>query len=224
MDAEGLYECDVAAGSSTTGASNGCGRTYMPESPSIAAEAGEFTQLLSRFREGEQGAQEMLARMILADLRRIAHRHLAGSRWMNTLNTTSVVNESYLRLVSPAARHVATRAHFLNLASRIMRQIICDYARKRVRESARFERDVLPEDVREDAEQASLQARQLAALDEALNDLARINARHARVIECRFFAGLSEEETSAALDVSLRTVQRDWNEARNWLAQHMRDV
>jgi RNA polymerase sigma factor (TIGR02999 family) len=186
-------------------------------------ESGDFTQALARYHAGDRSAQEQLIGLIHADLRRLARRHMAGNRWIATLNTTALVNESYLRLVSPAAQHVSTRAHFLNLASRVMRQIVCDYARKRLRERQQIDRDADPElaGERQDAEIA--QARQFVSLDDALADLAKVNERRARVVDCRFFAGLSEEETAEALDMSLRTVQREWNEARTWLAEHMRD-
>jgi RNA polymerase sigma factor (TIGR02999 family) len=183
-------------------------------------EPGEFTQVLARFREGDDAARQRLIGMIHDDLRQIARRHLSGNRWIATLNTTALVNESYLRLVSPAAEHVATRPHFLNLAALAMRQIVCDYARKRLREP--IERAVQVDDRSEEQGALMLQAEQFVALDEALNDLARVNARQARLVECRFFAGLSEEETAAALDVSLRTVQREWQQARQWLADALK--
>jgi RNA polymerase sigma factor (TIGR02999 family) len=187
-------------------------------------DAGEFTLTLARHRAGDAGAQQRLIALIYGDLRKLARRHLSGNRWIPALDTTALINESYLRLVSPAAQHVETRAHFLNLASRVMRQVVCDYARKRLREK---EHVVASAEVSDDAERerAELaQADQFVRLDEALQDLARVNERQARVVECRFFAGLSEEETAAALDASLRTVQRDWAEAREWLARHMRDA
>ena len=187
-------------------------------------ESGEFTQWLVRHRAGEQDAHENLIRVILGDLRRLAHRHLSGNRWMSTLDTTSMVNESYLRLVSPAAQHVETRAHFMNLASRVMRQIICDFARKRLRELNLIDRDIADANLDEATQAEATQARQFSAVDEALHELARISPRQAQVVECRFFAGLSEGETSEALDTSLRTVQRDWNEARAWLAEHLRET
>ena len=205
---------------------NGPARASVPSNPLVrsSVETGEFTQWLLRYRAGEQDAQENLIRVILADLRRLAHRHLSGNRWMTTLDTTSIVNESYLRLVSPAAQHVTTRAHFMNLASRVMRQILCDFARKRLTELNLIDRGAADDDLDEAGGAEVAQARQFSALDEALDDLARINPRQAQVIECRFFAGLSEEETSEALDTSLRTVQRDWNEARAWLAKNLRDA
>jgi len=217
--------CIVAA-RTTPARTIGCAQRGVQGSPQVrgSVDTGEFTQWLLRFRAGEQDAQENLIRVIMADLRRLAHRHLSGNRWMTTLDTTSIVNESYLRLVSPAAQHVATRAHFMNLASRVMRQILCDYARKRLTEFNVIDRGAADRDLDEATDAEVTQAKQFSALDEALDDLARINPRQAQVIECRFFAGLSEEETSEALDTSLRTVQRDWNEARAWLAEHLRET
>jgi RNA polymerase sigma factor (TIGR02999 family) len=145
--------------------------------------------------------------LIHDDLKRLAHRHLAGNRWVATLNTTSVVNEAYLRLISPAARHVSTRLHFLNLASRMMRQIICDYARKRLLVLSNRGELPEPDDSGIDVDAEYQQASQLAELDNALEKLAQTKARHAEVVNCRFFAGYSEEETAEVLNISLRTVQ-----------------
>ncbi len=187
-------------------------------------QSGEFTQVLARYRAGDASAQDQMVALIYADLRRLARRHMSGNRWIATLNTTSLVNESYLRLVSPAAQHVETRAHFLNLASRVMRQIVCDFARKRLRERAHVDRDIDPEEAQGAVDAGLAQARQFVALDVALVELARVNERQSRVVDCRFFAGLSEDETAHALDVGVRTVQRDWNEARAWLAQNLAEL
>lgn len=181
---------------------------------------GEFTALMARSRDGDAAAHEQLFRLVYAELRRVARRQLSGRRRGHTLDTTGLVHESYLRLIGPAAGHVQTRAHFLNLAARAMRQILCDHARRRLAEwTARDSRD--PDEL-DDAERA--QADQWVRLDDALHALAGENPRAARVVECRFFAGLSEAETSAALDASLRTVQRDWNQAREWLRLHMSEA
>ncbi|MBL8300978.1 MAG: sigma-70 family RNA polymerase sigma factor [Rhodanobacteraceae bacterium] len=182
----------------------------------------EFTAVLARFREGDAAAEQQLITVIYGELRRLARRQLKGNRWMATLNTTALVHESYLRLVAPAAQHTQTQAHFLNLASRVMRQIVIDYARKRLRELVHVDKHatVNVSGEKDDAELA--QARQFIALDEALSDLAKRNPRQAQVVTCRFFAGLSEDETAEALGTSARTVQRDWNDARTWLEQHMR--
>ncbi len=169
--------------------------------------------MLAGFREGDGAAERQLIALVHADLRRLARRSLAGSRWMSTLDTTSLVNESYLRLVSPAARHVESRAHFLNLAARAMRQIVCDYARKRVRAS----RDAAAAASEAESDPSLFQALQFTRIDEALRDLARIAPRQAQVVECRFFAGLTDDETAEALATSVRTVQREWSDARKWL-------
>ncbi|THD14693.1 hypothetical protein B1808_02675 [Pseudofulvimonas gallinarii] len=182
-------------------------------------EPGEFTVLMARSREGDGTAHETLFRMIYAELRRIARRQLAGMPRGETLDTTSLVHESYLRLIGPAASHVGTRSHFLNLAARAMRQILCDYARRRLRTRERFDGRSL-----DDIHGAEIaEADRWVRLDEALEELERVNARQARIVECRFFGGLGEEETAEALAVSVRTVQRDWNSARQWLGEHMRE-
>ena len=188
----------------------------------MTAVPGDFTVILARYRAGDASAQEQMIRLIHGELRRLARRHLSGSRWIATLNTTALVNESYLKLVGPAARHVESRAHFFNLASRVMRQIVCDYSRKRLRESKCIDRqvDLEVEGERLDAELA--QARQFVSLDEALSELAKVDERRARIVDCRFFAGLSESETAEALGISLRTVQREWNQAREWLGEQMK--
>lgn len=185
---------------------------------------GDFTQFLASYRAGDEAAQGKMLALIYADLRRLAHRHMADNRWIATLNTTALVNESYLRLVSPAAQHVNSRAHFMNLAARVMRQIACDYARKRLRENERVDRSADAEVALEQLDAEVAQARQFVAIDEALEDLARVNERQAQVVDCRFFAGLSEEETAQALGLGLRTVQREWNEARQWLVAHVKDA
>jgi RNA polymerase sigma factor (TIGR02999 family) len=180
-----------------------------------------FSEILERYRNGDPRAQHEIMAFVYTDLRRLARRHLKHSRWIATLCTTSLVNESYLKLISGALRQIQTRSHVLDIASHAMRQIVCDYARKRLREMVFFDRDasiaagdqVLSED--------ESYARQLTAIDDALKDLERIDPRRARVVECRFFAGLSEAETAQATGASLRTVQRDWNEARAWLTTHL---
>ncbi len=183
-------------------------------------QAGEFTVLIERSRQGDSSAHEVMFRMIYSELRRIAKRQLAGLSRGGTLDTTSLVHESYLRLIGPAASHVGTRAHFLNLAARAMRQILCDYARRRIRTRERFDGRAL-----DDISPAEMvQADQWVRLDEALSALAKENPRAARVVECRFFGGLTEDETAQALEVSVRTVQREWNGARDWLAENMREA
>lgn len=183
--------------------------------------SGEFTRILAGFREGQAGSEALLIDLVYQDLRRIARKHLSGDR-LGTLNTTSLINESYLRLVSPAARHVESRNHFFYLASRVMRQVVCDYARARIRESQHLDRSTESDSALQALDSALVEAHYLTRVDEALEDLAKENERQARVVECRFFAGLTEGETAVALDMSLRTVQREWDRAREWLEQHMK--
>jgi len=175
----------------------------------------DFLALLERCRNGETQAQHALAALVYADLKHIARRHLNRSRWINTLDTTSLLHESYLRLGNATELPLASRAHLLNVASRAMRRVVCDHARRRLRQQDPM--PIVPHN------QAAVldEARRIAALDDALRDLARIEPRQASVVECRFFTGLSLVETALALDVSERTVERDWADARRWLAAQL---
>lgn len=135
------------------------------------------------------------------------------------MNATSLVHECYLKIMDPAASSVESKNHFFNLASRVMRQVLCDYARERLRDKrgAGAVHDSLS---KVDAE-LHADAVSLIELDELLNRLAETHPDAARVFECRYFAGLSEQETADALGLSLRTAQREWQQARQWLAQHL---
>ncbi|HSX60914.1 MAG TPA: ECF-type sigma factor [Tahibacter sp.] len=175
----------------------------------------DFLALLERCRNGEAHAQHALAALVYADLKHIARRHLKRGRWINTLDTTSLLHESYLRLGNAAELPLASRAHLLNVASRAMRRVVCDHARRRLRRQ-----DPLPVLLDDDAALFD-EARRITALDDALRDLARVEPRQASVVECRFFTGLSLSETALALDVSERTVERDWADARRWLAMQL---
>jgi len=158
-------------------------------------------------------------RLVYGDLRRLARRHVTSIADANTLGTTGLVNECYLRLAGPARASVENRRHFLNLASRVMRQVLCDYAREQLstkRGGAQRREDLLRVDAEEWAE-----SEQLVILDDALRALEQRCKRMARVFECRYFAGLGEEETAQALGLSLRSVQRAWHEARRWLAERL---
>lgn len=176
---------------------------------------GDVTDLLVAYREGDREAFEQLVPLVYHDLRRIAHRQLARRRPGATLDTTALVHETYLKLVDQARVSVSDRAHFFALAARAMRQVIVDYARQRSaakrgggKVAVTLDRIQVPV-----AEQADL----MLAIDQALSRLTDLNERLTRVFECRFFVGLSEEETAEALDLSLRTVQRDWMKSKAWL-------
>lgn len=179
-------------------------------------EGTDITQLLEQARNGERTAWDRAVALVYSDLRRLAHRQLAGrGRGDHTLDTTGLVHECYLRLAG-AERSVNDRGHFFALAARVMRQVICDYARERMAQKRGAGERGIP---LEDVEVAEVkQAMQLIELDDLLTRLMEENERQARVVECRFFAGLTEAETAEALGISERSVQRDWSEARTWLS------
>lgn len=177
-------------------------------------DVADITQMLALARAGDADAWQQMVGVVYADLRRLAHRQLAGQAREQTMDTTGLVHECYLRLTGVAGTP-NDRGHFFALAARVMRQVIVDYARERLAQKrGGGERPI----ALDDADAAELrEAQRYAALDDALATLMRVEERRARVVECRFFAGLTEEETATALDMSLRSVQREWQAARDWL-------
>ena len=167
-----------------------------------------------------------LVTLTYAELRRIAHRQLALERGGHTLSTTAVVHEAWLRLAEQRGLGQMERPQFFAIAARMMRRVLIDHAR-RYRALRRGGPDavLVGLDVQELDGAAGIaveeRADDLLALDEALERLAALDVRLARVVECRYFAGLSEQETAAALGVSARTVSRDWTTARGWLFQEL---
>lgn len=177
------------------------------------------TQLLAAHGRGDETAFPELFRLLYDDLRRRAHRQLDSWSAGKTLNTTALVNEAYLRLVDQSQASVRDRGHFLAIAARAMRNIVIDYARARLATKRGGGRADLTLDTREIAIED--EAGRLVDLDAILNKLDAINERLTRVVECRFFAGLTEEETALALNTSVRTVQREWMRARAWLRANL---
>ena len=175
----------------------------------------DITALLLAWRAGDSSAYDRLFGMAYDELHRIAHRQLADERADHTLNTTALLHEAYLKLVDQTRVAWADRSHFFAVAAAAMRRILVDYARRyqTAKRGAAPRRISLTDNllVAED------RAETLVALDEALTELASIDARLGRVVECRFFAGLTEEETAQALGVTARTVRRDWSKAKGWL-------
>ena len=176
---------------------------------------GDITRLLEAHRDGDERALERILPLVYRDLQQIARRQLKGNRVGHTLNTTSLVHEAYLKLAgteTPAWEH---RGHFFAVASMAMRQIVVDYARHHAAQKRGGDRPI----ERLDADEIAVeeQADALIELDEALGRLKSLDERLPRIVECRFFTGLTAEETAAALGVSLRTVERDWQRARAWL-------
>ncbi len=178
----------------------------------------EITRMLAAAREGDAAAWDRVVAVVYADLRRLAHRQVAGQAADATLNTTGLVHECYLRLVQGGAA-ANDRRHFFALAARVMRQVIVDHARERLALKRNVGERPLPLDQIDEGEIE--QAERFVALDDALGTLAHEHAGYARIVECRFFAGYTEQETADALDVSLRVVQRDWARARDWLAAQL---
>lgn len=166
-------------------------------------------------------ATERLLPVVYEELRRMAHRQLLSERADHTLNTTGLVHEAYLRLATPSGLQWADRAHFFAIAARAMRRVLIDHARRYHAAKRPGSRLRVPLD---DANLAvEERAEGLLALDEALDRLAQLDARQSRVVECRFFGGMTEDETAAALGVTARTVRRDWVKAKGWLYQELYD-
>lgn len=175
----------------------------------------EFTELLHAHGRGDAAAFERLVGLAYEDLRRVARAQLRRLRPGETLDTTALVHEAYLRLVDQSRAHWQNRGHFLAVTATAMRQILIDYARSRTRRKRGGGAAVEPLD--EAQVGVADEAHQLIEIDRALQRLHEEDPRLVRVVECRYFAGYSEQETAEALGVSVRTAQRDWLKARAWL-------
>jgi RNA polymerase sigma factor (TIGR02999 family) len=179
----------------------------------------EITHLLVAWNNGDGAALEQLTPLVHAELHRLAKHYMAGERRGHILQTTALVNEAFLRLIDWQNVEWRNRAHFFGLAAQIMRRILVDFARARRREKRGG--DALQVSLSEAADVAQEQSADLVALDDALQTLEKLDPRQARVVELRFFAGLSLEETAEALKVSLSTVRRDWSLAEAWLYREL---
>jgi RNA polymerase sigma factor (TIGR02999 family) len=179
------------------------------------AAHSEITTLLAAVKRGDRAAESALAEKVYGELHAIAGHHMRRERRNHTLQTTALVNEAYLRLVRDPAMGWQDRAHFFACASVVMRRILVDYARRR----AADKRPSAGLRVEMNDWQASEHPRmdQMLILDESLNRLAELDPRQARIVEMRYFGGLTEEETAEVLGISTRTVKRDWTSARAWL-------
>lgn len=183
----------------------------------------ERDDITGRLRELSQGRAEVLDRLmpiVYDKLRRIAHAQLRGERPEHTLNTTALVNEAYLKLVNVRQVQWRDRAHFFAMAARLMRRILIDYARARQREKRGGDAVHVPLAEAQDIPLGRA-ADDLLALDEALARLETQSERQCRVVECRCFAGMTLEETAAALGISVATVKRDWTFSRAWLNREL---
>jgi RNA polymerase sigma factor (TIGR02999 family) len=187
----------------------------MPTPPESAAAQGDVTRILAAARAGDTRAMDELFPIVYAELRRAADLLLNREFEAHTLQPTALVHEAYLKLARGGTPDASSRAHFLGIAARAMRQILVDHARRR--KAAKRGKGEAFVTLGDHADEAAPDADTMIALDEALAELAKRDERLAKVVELRFFGGLTEEQIAATLDVTSRTVQRDWAKARAWL-------
>jgi RNA polymerase sigma factor (TIGR02999 family) len=204
----------ASSGSANLSGVSDHGSIRLPE-----ALSNSVTQLLIRWKKGDERALHDLVPIVYEELRRLAHYHLQSERPDHTLQSTALVHEAYVRLIGAQPGDLQNRTHFMAVASRLMRQVLVDYARNRkaakrdggCRVSLSYAMDV-PIASDED----------LLALDRALNELARIDERQARIVDLKFFGGLSSSSAASVLSISRATVDREWAMARLWLHREMR--
>ncbi|MCB0720597.1 MAG: sigma-70 family RNA polymerase sigma factor [Bacteroidetes bacterium] len=184
--------------------------------------SGDVTRLLERWREGDSDAAENLMPLVYDELRRLAHARLWGERADHTLSTTALVHEVYLNLADAKRIDWNNRTHFFAVAARVMRNVLIDYARSRnrVKRGGEYNRVTLDEALVVSEERYD----DLLALDDALTRLEAFDERSCRIVEARYFGGLSIAETADALGVSPATVKRDWTTAKAWLKRELTDA
>jgi len=181
----------------------------MPE-----PEKKDVTELLQKWNGGDEEALEELTPLVHAELRRIARRYMARERLGHTLQPTALVNEAFIRLIDWKNARWENRAHFFGVAATLMRRILVDFARKRPKRDGE---PVLRVSLEKAEEVPAAEDPDILALDEALSELAEFDPRKARIVEMRFFGGLSVDETAEVIGVAPITVMREWNKAKAWL-------
>ena len=191
---------------------------FNPRPQKMEQDSAQITRLLLAWRNGEPHALEDLMPLVHRELKRIARNFMRRQRPGNTLQTTALVNEAFVRLVDSDKVNWQDRSHFFAISAQLMRRVLVDAARRRNSEKRGGDRVrvTLADDVKAVEDQADV-----VAIDEALTRLAALNARQARIVELRYFAGLTEEEIAETLEISARTVRRDWNLARAWLYREL---
>jgi RNA polymerase sigma factor (TIGR02999 family) len=173
------------------------------------------TELLSDWSHGNQAALDKLMPLIYDELRRLAHHYMSREHAGHTLQTTALVNEAYLRLIGRRDMHWQNRAHFFAISAQLMRRILVDHARAHTRIKRGGGTHLLTLD--EGAVVSRERAAEVIALHDALNELAALDPRQSRIVELRFFGGLSIEETTEVLGLSAATIKREWRTAKAWL-------
>ena len=183
-------------------------------------QPAEVTELLRRWSGGDVAARESLVPLVYDELRRLARYYLASQRSDHTLQSTAIVHEAYLRLAGRENVHWEDRSHFFAVAAQLMRRILVDHARKRnaAKRGGAAHLTLLVDGAVEPSAQRELD---LVALDDALKALAELDERQSRIVELRFFGGLSIEDTSRVLEISPATVKREWSTARAWLYEEI---
>jgi RNA polymerase sigma-70 factor, ECF subfamily len=185
------------------------------------SETAEVTLLLSALTRGEDSAASKLIPLVYDELRRLASSYMRRERVDHTLQSTALVHEAYLKLVEQRSVNWQSRAHFFGVAAQLMRRILIDHARGHSRQKRGGEQHkVSLDEVFVFSEQ---QADELLAVDDCLNRLAKIDPRQARIVEMRFFGGLSVDESAEALGISPKTVKRDWSVAKAWLYADLKE-
>ena len=181
----------------------------------------QITQLLLAWGAGDAAALDELMPIVYGELRRLAKNYMRHQRPGHTLQTTALVNEAYLRLIDSSRVNWQNRTHFFAISAQLMRRILVDFARARnsQKRGGEAQKVSLEEALAVPLEQKT----DLAALDDALKILAGMNPRQSQIVELRYFGGLTEEEIAEHLEISVRTVRRDWSVARAWLYRELRD-
>jgi RNA polymerase sigma-70 factor, ECF subfamily len=179
----------------------------------------DVTQLLMDWTNGDQAALDKLVPIVEQELRRLAHHYMRGERPGHTLQTTALVNEAFVRLVNRKSIQWQNRAHFFGIAAQLMRRILVDHARSHACEKRGGWAEKL--ELNETLVVSQHKASEVIALDEALHQLELIDPRQSRIVELRFFGGLTVEETAEVLHVSPVTIKREWSTAKAWLYREL---
>jgi RNA polymerase sigma-70 factor, ECF subfamily len=190
------------------------------ENGSMDSPQADVTALLSQLTQGNQEARDKLIPLVYDELKRLARSYMRRERSDHTLQTTALVNEAYLKLVRQQVVNWQGRSQFFGIAAQLMRRILIDHARRCLRNKRGGVREVLP--LNEALAFSPEHSEELVRLDQALERLSKLDARQSRIVELRFFGGLSVEETAEFLGISPKTVKRDWSVAKAWLHAELR--
>src|SRR4030095_2481400 len=190
-----------------------------PVEKNMETSSQQVSHLLRRWSDGDSEALDQLMPLVYGELRRMARRYMGRLPTGHTFQTTALIHEAYLRLVGQEERRWENRAHFFGVAAQAMRHILVDYAR--ARHTGKRGGEARSVSLEEIAVVSDERAAEVVALDDALAELARLSPRQSRVVELRYFGGLSVVETAEALKVSTDTITRDWNQAKAWLHREL---